>query len=485
MKTPSPIDGDAPLVTVDGIVKSFNGNEVLHGISLDFVRGEFVGLMGPNGAGKSTLIKILDGVYRPDQGRILIDGRVADQAERARKIGVVHQNLGLVDSMTVWENLCLALPPQYAVRPLLSFRRERELVRHALGQVGLDESLIRKRVGALSLGEKTMVAVARLLARGAELIIVDEVTSALPPNEATWLVDTLRHQARSGSTIVMVSHRLSEIVGAADRQVVIVDGRVVADTRTSLLDIKELTDLMTPEGNEGASAVDSSRPLRVGETVLEMRDAYSQTAGPFNFTVSAGEVVGLTGPIGFGLYSIAYLASGFERARRGAVEMSDRGVGFLPPDRETEGNFDEDPVLWNMTVASLNRFSGPFGLLKAAEERSKATEMHTRLAVVPQDLYAKQRTLSGGNQQKVLFGRALLQGSRLLVLCEPTRGIDVVTRQQIYRLIRDLKSEGHAILIISTDAEDLLSVADRVGIMQGSALPRLVTIDELDLASII
>jgi ribose transport system ATP-binding protein len=479
-----------PRLALDGIVKSFDGNEVLHGVSLSVAAGEFVGLVGPNGAGKSTLIKILDGVYTADSGTITIDGKRVEQRELGEHVGVVHQSLGLVETMTVADNICLALPPQRAVGPLLSPRRERVLVREALDLVGMRNVHGRDLVSDLALGERALVAVARLLARGANIVIVDEVTSALPQADVDMLLDRLKRRAATGATIIMVSHRLAEIVTATDRQVVLVDGRVAADTRGALRDVEQLAQLMSSHeaatsGASGPSSVPTASPPPRGEELLVLDAAHSGIYGPFSLSVRAGEAVGVTGPLGMGLYAVAYLASGLTSPDAGEARLGTARPGFVVPDRETEGTFPEETVQTNMTIASLRRWRGKFGLLHSAVERAAAAEQRDRLHVVPPSLRTRQKLLSGGNQQKVLFGRALLCQTKVLVLCEPTRGIDVATRRQIYQLIGELKGDGYAILIVSTDAEDLLAVCDRVGIVDDGALESVMPISEMALAKVV
>lgn len=425
-----------PLLEVDAVRKSFGAQQALDSVSLVVRHGEFVGLMGPNGAGKSTLIKIIDGVYRPDSGAVRVSGRPLSRAQNL--VGVVHQDLGLIDDMTVVENLCLGA--QRTSHQLLRRRgRERELGLAQLKQVGLEHLDLHAMVRTLSPGEKTMVAVARLLASGSQLIIVDEATSTLPPRDARWLITTLRSHVQQGYSVVMVSHKLSEIIDEVDRQIVLRDGRVVFDSSDDLLSVEDAAELISPAHEQltGRAAATPGGSKAKSTVVLRFAAAASRTCGPIDLELHEGEVVGVTGLLGSGLYDLAYMAVGTVRLTGGTIRAAAGvKVALVPPHRETEGVFAAYPVLWNLTIASLRRWRTWARLLRLNGERLSADEIATQLRVTPHRLSMRQDFLSGGNQQKVLFGRGLLQQARCFVLCEPTRGVDVGTRAEIYSLIR-------------------------------------------------
>ena len=460
-----------PSLVVDGLSKSYGSTRALSDVSLRLPAGQLVGLVGPNGAGKSTLIKVLAGVVGPDLGSVRFEYPSGERVPIGDKVGVVHQDLGLVDTLTVLENLRLGAVPLYSIRPLLSGRREAEFTSEALLRVGLPPGLGARLVGSLSLGQKTMVAVARILARGARFIIVDEATSALSPRESDWLTAALGDSVAAGCGVLMVSHKLSEILHSADRCVVLVDGRVAADLPRARVDEALLVELMTPRIEDSeARHEQQGEEASAGPAILGLEGACSANAGPFTFEVRSGEVVGITGRIGSGLYDVAYLASGNVRLARGRV-VTDRStvVSFLPPDRATEANFPADPVKWNLSVSALRKWRGRGGLLDLDREQDDIDSMVRALAIRTASTNAPMSSLSGGNQQKVLMGRALLKAPDLLVLAEPTRGVDVATRREIYRLVRKLRVEGKAILIVTSDSEDLLSLADRVGVVENGA----------------
>jgi ribose transport system ATP-binding protein len=463
-----------PLLEVRGVTKSFGAQRALDNVTLTVRQGEFVGLLGPNGAGKSTLIKIIDGVHRPDSGFAQIAG--VPPARARSLVGVVHQDLGLVDDMTVLENLCLGA--QRNSRQVLRRRsRERAFGLAQLRQVGLEHLDLYRMLRMLSPGEKTMVAIARLLASGSRLIIVDEATSTLPPKDAQWLISTLRSHVSQGYSVIMVSHKLAEIVEEVDRQIVLRDGQVVFDDSRELLSVEEAAELISPVRARSAAheaagqAVPADRSARV---VLRFSAATTRLCGPVDLELHAGEIVGVTGLLGSGLYDLAYMAAGTVRPESGRVDMAHgTTIALVPPHRETEGVFPAFPVQWNLTIAALRRWRSAARLLRLRAEAEAADTVASRLGITPHRLTLRQDTLSGGNQQKVLFGRGLLRQADCFVLCEPTRGVDVGTRAEIYSLIRDLRSDGAAVLVLSSDVQDLFELADRIGAIEGGQLTQL------------
>lgn len=452
---------DAPPVVVSlrGLTKAFGSNTVLKGLDLDIREGEFVGFMGPNGAGKSTVIKILDGVYTAGGGTIAFRGTSVPSFERVDEVGFVHQDLGIVDDLTVVENLRLGLAPITRFGPLLDLGQERRTALEALQRVDLDVPLD-QLARELSAGEKALLAVARLLCTGARFLIVDEATSTLPPHDAERFIGALRQLTDEGATVLFVSHKLSEIRGACSRVVLLLDGAIAFDERVDAGHDRQLVDLLGHEVQTEAAW----HPSEPGRTVLELRDVCLRSIGPVSLSVAAGEVVGLTGLVGSGLHDIAYLAAGLVSPRSGQVEFHGTQRAIVAPQRETEGTIADISVMENLTLSALRTWRRR-GLLSLRREREDADARIGTLNVVPHDLGLPLGALSGGNQQKVLFGRAVLTGAELLVISEPTRGVDIATRHDLYRLIGELRSAGVAILVVTSDSEDLFAVCDRIGVL--------------------
>jgi ribose transport system ATP-binding protein len=459
-----PPAGTARGVSIRGLVKSFAGNQVLRGINLDFRRGEITGLMGANGAGKSTLIKILDGIYSCDSGTIVVDGTPVRSLADRPDVGFIHQDLGLIEDLSVSDNLYLGGRSARRAGLFLDRRTERKEAEAAIKRVGLTcspDALI----SSLSPGEKTLVAAARVLDRGVTTLFVDETTSTLPPADAKRVIDALNAAARTGACIVMVTHRLGEILDSTDRVVVLVDGMVAEDAKTSNLDRAALVKMLVSHdvslGDHRASPVSSAEPL------LRFADVTADRVGPLNLGIYPGEVLGLTGRPGSGLHDIAFLAAGTIRPAGGKLVTSGAVKSALvPPHRETQGGFPDLDVVCNMSIASIRRYTRRIGLIHRDRERSSVAAMAARLTVRPADPSSQYGVLSGGNKQKVIIGRALLRDPDLVVLCEPTRGVDVGTRADIYTLIREVAASGAAVLITTSDAEDLFAVCDRIGIVE-------------------
>jgi ribose transport system ATP-binding protein len=461
--------GSAAALEVVDLRKSFGSNRVLHGISLRVEPGELVGLMGPNGAGKSTLVKILDGVYSPDSGEIRLFGKPVRSLGGRGDVGFIHQDLGLIDDLTIAENMRLGQPTVRLAGPILAHGRERAMARDALSRVSLDldPGLL---VGELSPGEKTLVAIARALQHGARLLIVDEATSTLSPRDARILLKTLRDLTGEGAAVVMISHKLSEILDTTNRIVVLMDGLITTDEPRADLDRQALAQRLLQHDEIGAEQKVAAVP---GEELVSLRGVRRGACGPIDLALRAGEVVGVTGLAGSGLHDLAYLAAGTVEPEAGDVRVR-QGVrrAFVPPHRETQGGFSLLNVRDNMTISALSHWADK-GLLALGRERDDALEMIERVGVSPADPDYAFGALSGGNKQKVIFGRVMFTKADLFVLCEPTRGVDVKTRRELYRIIIELRDAGAGVFVVTSDVEDLFAVCDTVSVIIDGTLGAL------------
>lgn len=469
-------------IRIRGLRKSFGPTEVLHGVDLTIEPGDFVGLMGPNGAGKSTLIKILDGVYGRTSGDIFYGEESVSSLGRRSDVGFIHQDLGLIEDLTVSDNLRLGASPMRSVGPLLDRRREREAAGRALALVGLDIN-VDTLVGQLSPGQKTLVAVARVFDQGASVLFVDEATSTLPPIESRHLIAALTAAADRGATVIMVSHKLSEILDATKRIVVLLDGDFVADTPAAELDRDSLAELLVSHQKEDAAVdeedVAAAAPTERGPELLRAEGLHGAAIDGLDLTLRGGDILGITGLPGSGLHDLAYLLQGSQRPTAGKVERA-RGVeiGFVPPHRETQGGFLDQSTLDNLTISSLRRWRTPVRLLNRAGERTDGSALMKRLSVKPANPDAVFGTLSGGNKQKAIFGRAISQAPQVYILCEPTRGVDVETRMEIYSLIRKIAREGAGVIVVSSDSEDLFAVCNQIAVIDSGKLGLFLTPEE-------
>ena len=452
---------------IRNLTKAFSGRVVLGPIDLDLHTGDFVALLGHNGAGKSTLIKILDGVYTADSGTIEVHGSGA----KAGSVAVVHQDLGLVDSMSVLDNLRLGRKALRRPFGYLDRKLERAAATEALEQFGLKFSLD-TYVRDLAPSERALLAVARVAVSCPRLIVLDETTSVLSSADAERLITTLRENSPADIAFVMVTHRLDEALALANRVVVLRDGELVSDRHVPLPSLEEITALLAPHAERRANRSTSVKEFGA-DALLEFREVRVGELGPVSFTVHRGEALAITGRMGSSLPTVGYLAAGLLVPESGDMWLRP-GVrrAIVPPNREREGNLPDLTIRENVTIGSLRRWrQGRVArVLRLHAERAAATETVSALGVLPRSIQATQHTLSGGNQQKVIFGRALLNEPDVFVLCEPTRGVDIATRRQIYNLMDSLKAQGCGLLVVASDPHDVLAVSDRILVIADGAV---------------
>ena len=493
--------GDQTLLRMTGIVKEFPGVRALDGVDLDVRAGEVHCLLGQNGAGKSTLIKVLSGFHQPDAGTIAWDGDTTSFSSPAKAIehgvATIYQELDLVPHLDVTENVFLGHEVSRA--GFTQRGQARTLVRDLLARLGHSEIPPTRIVGELPPAKQQVVSMARALSRNTRLLVLDEPSAVLDQEGVANLFRVIRGLTAEGVAIVYISHRLEEIREIGDRITVLKDGRTVAtglavaDTPTS-----ELITLMTGRSIE---YVFPSRPKSDhtrGEVVLDVQDL--GLAGVFagiDLKVHAGEIVGLAGLVGAGRSEIIETIYGARKAstgtvtvdgsriRRGSVTSSVRaGMGLAPEERKSQGLLLHEAVYSNITVSSMARFSR-LGFLDRGAERSRATELTTSLDVRPSGVGRAVRTLSGGNQQKVVLARWLMRECRVLLLDEPTRGVDVGARSEIYQLIRSLADRGVAVVVVSSEIEEVLGLADRVLVVREGVVVHESAATSIDEAAVL
>lgn len=459
----------APLLSARSVCKRFGGTQALDRVSLQVGAGEIVALLGENGAGKSTLIKLLAGVYAPDAGSISYRGRDATGHVRRLPIAFIHQDLGLIDWMTVSENMCLALG--YPRRlGLIDWDAAAGRAERALGQLGVSIDP-HERVGRLGRTERSLVAIARALATEAELIVLDEPTASLPADEVARLFAALRRLRDRGVGMIYVSHRLDEVFEIADRMVVLRDGRVVADKPVAGATARHV--ILAIIGREPAQVFRRSE-RRQDRVRLALEGLWTRAVGPVSCRVRAGEVVGLVGLRGAGQDAIGRALFGVHPVASGRVlldgvpvspaspgEAMRAGIMLVSGDRVGESAVANMSVRENLFLNPTAAGRGDLRPIRPRRETDAARALGARVGLRPNDPDLPIETLSGGNQQKVVVGRWLHLGGAVYVFEDPTAGVDVGAKADIYRLFDAALQAGAAILIASTDFEEVANVCHR------------------------
>jgi rhamnose transport system ATP-binding protein len=473
----------APLLEVRGIDKSFPGVHALSNISFEVRAGEVHALLGENGAGKSTLIKIMSGVYRPDAGSILVEGRETRLAgpDDARRAGIatIYQELLLFPELSVAENIFLGHAPR-AGGGRIDWRAMRAKAEALLASLEIDDLAADQIVGALTVGNRQRVEILRALSHDARILIMDEPTAALTEADVTRLFDIVRRLKARGVGVVYISHRLEEIFLIADRVTVLRDGAYVGRRQVAETSSAELVQMMV------GRRIDNLFPkivVPIGAPVLEARDVVRRpmTKG-VSLTVRAGEIVGLAGLVGAGRSEFAQTVFGIAPAESGEIRLMGeairinspesaraKGIAYVPEDRGVQGLVRPMSVLHNLSLAALGALSR-VGFIDRLGERRLADTAIKRFSVKTSSLDEIAGRLSGGNQQKIVLGKWLANNPKLLILDEPTRGIDVGTKAEIHRLMCELAGAGVAILMISSELPEVLGMSDRVLVMREGRL---------------
>jgi ribose transport system ATP-binding protein len=476
----------SPLLEVRAVRKRFPGVLALDGVSLRLAAGEVLAVVGENGAGKSTLMKIVGGLYTGDDGEILLDGRpvrftrVTDAM--AAGISLIHQELNLAENLSVAANVFLG-------RERLTGKlwlKDRAMAAEAvalLRRVGLPESLVHSQVARLAPGQKQLVEVARALSLKARVIIMDEPTSSLTQSETDRLYQVIDDLRAGGVSIIYISHRLAEVKRCADRVTVLRDGKNAGELAKAEINHDAIVRLMVGRDLKGFYPR-TDRPVRQGPPALEVNSVTfdSGPTTPVSFTLRGGEIVGMAGLVGAGRTELAEALFGLRHVTAGEVRIDGKavsirqpsdavGAGLLmaPEDRRLNGLVLEKSVGFNLSLPNLDMLSSG-GLVSATNERTTSRELVDRLRVKTPSIYQAVGLLSGGNQQKVVLGKWLARTPRVLILDEPTRGVDVGARSEIYGLMDRLAADGVAVLMISSDLEEVLGMSDRVLVLHEGEL---------------
>lgn len=484
-----------PLLQLVELRKSFGAIQALRGVSLELFAGEVHALLGENGAGKSTLIKIVTGAHRPDGGSVWIAGKAVEHLDpasaHAQGIACIYQQPALFSELSVAENLALRLDPVRAFR-WVNWAGRTARARKLLQRVGAEIDP-RTEVRGLSMPDQQLVEIAAAIGAGARIVIMDEPTAALSRREQERLFGVVRELRGAGVGILYISHRLEEIFALADRVTVLRDGVSVGTRRLRVAQSSSLSNSSAPAeppmtesrlihlmvGREVAATVRGSGG-RAGEVALEAWELGSAAGGVHGvqFTVRRGEIVGIAGLVGAGRTELARVLFGLTPADAGEIRLDGRvvrvsspavavalGLAYVPEDRRRHGVIPELPVSANVSLAAHARLF-PWGWLRRGAERDLAREKIQRLDIKVEGPDALVRTLSGGNQQKVALARWLATQPKVLILDEPTQGVDVGAKGEIHRLIGELAEAGLAVLLISSDLPEVLALSDRLLVMR-------------------
>jgi len=491
--TPVGFTNGEPFLAIRGLQKRFLGTRALDDVSLDLHKGEVHALLGENGAGKSTLIKILAGVYAADAGEFLLDGDTVRPAPGALPIAFIHQDLGLVDTMTVAENVALVAGyPRRAGMIDWEAARRASVQALSLLDVSIEPDT---KVGKLSAADKAIVAIARALTLDAKIVVLDEPTAALPEKDVSRLLDTVARLRDRGVAVLYVTHRLDEVFRVADRITVLRNGRMVRTDRIGDVDSAKLVHSIVGRPLQDVFVTPVSE---AGVAVLNVVNVVVRDVGPVSFEVRSGEVLGLVGLRGAGQTEIGRAIFGDVAADEGAIHLDGReitprspfdasrvGIGFVSSKRR------EESLAGGLTVReNLYPDKGLFGRsalspISRRTERNDAQDIIRRFSVRPADSERVIATLSGGNQQKIILARWLAAGRRVIVLEEPTLGVDVGAKAEIYGLFQGALDAGAAILLISSDMEEVAGIAHRALVFNRGRITHEVTREQLSVPTLV
>ena len=468
---------EPPVIELREISKAFAGVVALDHVSLTLRRGECLALVGENGAGKSTLMKILGGVYQKDSGTIWVQGKEHDipNAHAAQSLGIaiIHQEFNLIDYLTVAENIYLGR--ESSKYSLLDDSKHTALARRVLERLGAEFHPKRKIV-ELTTGEKQLVEIARALSQDAAVLVMDEPTASLTRKEIDSLFEIIRTLKSQGVSIIYISHRLEEIYEIADRVSVLRNGRNAGET-SGKAPIPQIVEMML--GREIGEKF-HKKQVALGETVLEVRNLSTESMlRDVNLSVRQGEILGIFGIAGAGQRELALSLFGLQRVTAGEILVNGKiarihspsdamhnGLGLLTENRKVDGLILELPILENITLSYLNEKGvTPGGYISDHKERSFARAFFDKLNIRASSIDQKVKFLSGGNQQKVVFARALSMKPRVVILNEPTRGVDVGAKVEIYDLMSQMVAEGKGLILISSELPEVLGMSDRVLVM--------------------
>lgn len=482
-----------PLLSITNASKTYAGTPVLNNAKLELFAGEVHALMGENGAGKSTLIKILAGVVSPDSAVISLNGRPlrirSAKDSFAAGLRFIHQELNVVPQLSVAENLFLGQTFPKRIGLLVDWRSLNKQAILALGQLGISHIKPAEKMARLSTGDKMLVKIAAaLLTVGgskASIYVMDEPTAALTEEEAKRLFEVIAELKFRGCAVVYISHRMDEVIALSDRVTVMRDGETISTQKTSETSKQELIRLMT--GRELTQAYPEPASSSFSQTCLEVTDLATSTLKNINFSLAKGEILGVVGLADAGQSQLLRVLMGIDKKTAGTLKVNgkkqtnqstsqawEQGFAFVPAERRTEGLVLSRSIRDNVSLASLKHSSFAGVFLNRSKETNLVSKLAKSVKLKSEGIKQLSYQLSGGNQQKLVFARALAVSPEILLLDEPTRGVDVGAKFDIYVLLRDLVKQGTSIILSSSDLPELLGICDRILVMKDKALFKTV-----------
>ena len=469
------------VLRMDGVTKEFPGVKALDNIHFEVEYGEIHALIGENGAGKSTLIKILAGIYKPNAGEIFIDGQKVEMNDvvTARKhgISVIHQELSLAKNMTVAENIFLGKfqIKKFFIDDNTMNRKAQEL----LDMIGMEDIKPETKVASLSVAQQQMVEICRSLSEDIKILVMDEPTASLAQAEVQRLLNIMRKLKEKGVTIVFISHKLNEIFEICDRITVLRDGKYIGTKKTSEMAYEELIKMMV---GRDIDDIYPTHTTKVGEVFFEANHINSERVHDVSFNLRKGEVLGFYGLMGAGRSELMRALLGIDKSTKGdilldgkkisinnPVEAADAGIVLAPEDRKYEGLILKQTVDFNITLSILKKIIHGIKLNTELNDTT-VDSIAQRLKIKTSGYESKVMNLSGGNQQKVVLAKWLVTNPKILILDEPTRGIDVGAKQEIYKLIYEIVNSGVGIILISSEMPEVMNLCDRIYILRGGSL---------------
>ncbi len=495
---------NAPTLETRRLSKSYSGVPALRDGSITIARGEVHALMGENGAGKSTLIRILAGATTPDSGTILIDGQPVsiEHPSQSRRLGLrfIHQELAVIPELSVAENLFLGRPYPRRLGFLADWRELNRRASRALEALDIGHIDPSRKMARLSLGDQMLVKIAAAFldddGEAARLYVMDEPTAALTSEESERLFKVIAGLTERGRSVIYVSHRMDEVMRIADRVSVLRDGETVATRAISEISKAEMIELMT--GRQIADAYPQRQATATSASVLRLDAARSPAVHDISFDLQAGEILGVTGLSGAGQSEVLRLLAGADKWTGGTIELDGKalaagtpaarwaaGIAYVPRERRLEGLLPRASVADNTVLAHLESLSRAGILRNRRAELQRSADIASRVKLKSTGGKQPVFQLSGGNQQKVVLARAILGGPRVLLLDEPTRGVDVAAKFDIHTLIRELAASGVAVLLASSDLSELTGMADRILVMREGRQSDIVATDGLTQARLL